>query len=314
MAARRTLILLLALILVGCRPATPTPTAAPIPEATTPPESAFVTPDVPTQTLPPNSLTPKQVKNSLYELGATDTPRTVQLVDGVYTEGQAGDTDYLEVQVVDVALGDLTADGVNEAAAIVWENYGGTGVFVFLAVYSEEGDETVFKTSVFIDDRPKVEGLRIDDNEIRLIATVHRLDEPMCCPTLETVRHYRLRDIQLDMTDYATLTPDGRPRTITIESPPDGMAVSRNVQVKGRVAVAPFENNLSYAIKDAGDVILSQGAVPVAADGLGGPGTFEVTIPLSDILSGAVITIEIQDISVADGQLLGMDSVRLVVK
>ena len=33
----------------------------------------------------------------------------------------------------------------------------------------------------------------------------------------------------------------------------------------------------------------SRGAVPVTADGLGGPGTYEATIPLSDILSGAVI-------------------------
>ena len=32
------------------------------------------------------------------------------------------------------------------------------------------------------------------------------------------------------------------------------------------------------------------------------------------ILSGAVISIEIQDVSVADGALQGMDSVRLVVK
>jgi hypothetical protein len=52
----------------------------------------------------------------------------------------------------------------------------------------------------------------------------------------------------------------------------------------------------------------------VEADGLGGPGIFTTTIPLSDILSGAVISIEIQDVSVADGSLQGMDSVRLVVK
>jgi hypothetical protein len=92
------------------------------------------------------------------------------------------------------------------------------------------------------------------------------------------------------------------------------MAVSGSVQVQGKVAVAPFENNLTYVIKDAGNVELSRGAVPVKANGLGGPGTFTATIPLSDILSGAVISIEIQDVSPADGALQGMDSVRLVVK
>jgi hypothetical protein len=219
------------------------------------------------------------------------------------------------VEVSDfIALGDLTADGTNEAAAIVSEYHGGTGVFVFLAVYSEQDGEPVFITSAFVDDRPRIGGIEIKDNEIRLEATVHRLDEAMCCPTLETIRHYLLINNQLDMTDFATLTPAGQPRIITIDSPPYGMAVSGSVQVKGKVAVAPFENNLTYVIKDAGNVELSRGAMPVNADGLGGPGTFEGTIPLSNILSGAVISIEIQDISPADGSLQGMDSVRLVVK
>ena len=312
MAARRTLILLLALVLIGCRPATPTPIASPTLDLTSFPD---LTTAIPTQTPPLVGITPKEVKNALYELGGTDTPREVQLVDGAYTEGKPGDADYVEVRVDDnIAIGDLTADGINEAAAIVSEYHGGTGVFVFLAVYSEAENKADFQTSVFVDDRPKLGGIKIEDNEIRLAATVHRLDEPACCPTLETVRHYRLINNQLDMTDYATLTPDGKPRIIAIDSPPYGMAVSGNVQVKGKVAVAPFENNLNYVIKDAGNVELSRGAVTVKAAELGGPGTFEVTIPLSDILSGAIISIEIQDVSAADGQLLGMDSVRLVVK
>jgi hypothetical protein len=311
MVTRCTLMLLVAVLLMGCRPASPTPTAAPVTDASPLP----LTTVVPTQTPPLVGITPRQVKNSLYELGATDSLRTVQLVDGAYTEGQPGDSGYLKVEVSDfIALGDLTADGTNEAAAIVSEYHGGSGVFVFLAVYSEQNGKPVFTTSVFVDDRPKLAGLEINNNEIRLVATVHRLDEAMCCPTLETVRHYRLINDQLDMTDFATLTPAGQPRIITIDSPPYGMAVSSSVQVKGKVAVAPFENNLTYVIKDAGNVELSRGAVPVTAADLGGPGTFEVTIPLSDILSGAVISIEIQDVSVADGSLQGMDSVHLVVK
>lgn len=313
MVTRRPLIVLLVLLLLGCRPASPTPAAAPVTEAPALPDT--LTPVVPTQTPRLIGITPGDVKNSLYELGATDTPREVQLVDGAYSEGTAGEAGYLEVRVQDdIAIGDLTGDGINEAAALVSEYHGGSGVFVFLAVFSEENDRAAFDTSVFVDDRPKIGGINIENNEIRLLATVHRLDEAMCCPTLETVRHYRLINNQLDMTDFATLTADGRPRVINIESPPDGMAVSGSVQVKGNVAVAPFENNLNYVIKDAGKVELSRGAVTVAASELGGPGTFDVTIPLSDILSGAVISIEIQDLSPADGSLLGMDSVRLVVK
>ncbi|MGE5377538.1 MAG: Gmad2 immunoglobulin-like domain-containing protein [Bacteroidota bacterium] len=313
MAARRTLILLLAFLLFGCRPASPTPVAAPVTAVSTLPGA--LTTAVPTQTAPLVGITPREVKNSLYQLGATDPPREVQLVDGAFTEGKPGDANYLEVRVKDdIAIGDLTGDGTNEAAAIVSEYHGGSGVFVFLAVFSEENDQAAFQTSIFVDDRPKIGGIKIEDNEIRLLATVHRLDEPICCPTLETVRHYRLINNQLDMTDFATLTPDGKPRIITIDSPPYGMAVSGSVQVEGKVAVSPFENSLTYVIKDAGNVELSRGTVSVKANGLGGPGTFEARIPLSDILSGAVISIEIQDVSAADGSLLGMDSVRLVVK
>ncbi|HJS17694.1 MAG TPA: Gmad2 immunoglobulin-like domain-containing protein [Anaerolineales bacterium] len=315
MVSRQPLILLLAVLLIGCRPASATPTAPAVVTETPSPESSFITPGISTPIPPEEGISAEQVKNAPYELGASDVPRLVPLEDGAYQEGQPGDAEYLQVLVSEfIALGDLTGDGVNEAAAIISEYHGGTGVFVFLAVYSEQGGEAVFQTSAFVDDRPKVGGMAIEDNEVRLVATVHRLDEPMCCPTLETLRHYRLVNSVLDMTDYATLTPQGQPRTIKIESPAYGLEVSGSVQVKGSVAVAPFENNLSYVIKDAGDVILSQGAVSVTAADLGGPGTFEVTIPLSDILSGAVIVVEIQDVSAADGQLLGMDSVRLVVK
>jgi hypothetical protein len=54
--------------------------------------------------------------------------------------------------------------------------------------------------------------------------------------------------------------------------------------------------------------------VAVIAPDLGAPGTFDTTINIGGLLSGSVIRIEIQDISAADGSLLAMDSVELVVK
>jgi hypothetical protein len=116
------------------------------------------------------------------------------------------------------------------------------------------------------------------------------------------------------MTDFTTFTPDDRPRTITIEEPATGAEVFSSVQVRGSVAIAPFENNLTYSIKDIVGVELSRGAISVSAPDLGAPGTFEAVIPLGDILSGTVVQVEVQDISAADGSLLAMDSVELVVK
>ncbi len=45
MTARHTLTLLLGVILLGCRPATPTPTAAPVVEATVTPAAPVPTPN-----------------------------------------------------------------------------------------------------------------------------------------------------------------------------------------------------------------------------------------------------------------------------
>jgi hypothetical protein len=185
---------------------------------------------------------------------------------------------------------------------------------VFLAIYKNLDGTPTFLTSSVVDDRPQLNALSIENGEVFLDAMIHAMDDPMCCPTLRTTRHYRLVNDQLDMSDYATFTPDGRPRTITIESPASGTEIFGTVQVKGSVAIAPFENNLTYSIKDGAGVELSRGAVAVSAPDLGAPGTFDEQISIGSVITGTVITIEIQDISAADSSLLAMDSVQLVVK
>jgi hypothetical protein len=212
------------------------------------------------------------------------------------------------------AKGDLDNDGRDEYVALVAENYGGTGVFVFLTVFSDVNGELVFQTSAWVDDRPQVNELFIDKDGIFFDAIIHGPDEPMCCPELHTARHYRLIDNQLDMIDYVTFTQDDRPRTITIEAPVDGTDVFKSVEIKGSVAIAPFENTLVYRILDVGGVELAIGSITVSAPDLGAPGTFDETILLGNVLSGAVIRIELQDLSAKDGSLLAMDSVELVVK
>jgi hypothetical protein len=260
-------------------------------------------------------LSADQIRNAQYQLGFTDALRIVQLSDGTYQSGSVSGPEYVEVRVSEfIGLGDLNGDGVNEAAAVVFENYGGTGRFAFLALFNEQNDAPVFVTSVFVDDRPVIDGVGFEDGEIFLLATTHDTDDPFCCPTLRNERHYRLVNDQLDLTDYVTFTPDGRARTITIESPANGTEVFSSVQIKGTTAIAPFENNLTYRIVDAGGVELAIGAITVSAAIPGAPGTFDETILLGNILSDSVIRIEVQDIRPADGSLLAMDSVDLVVK
>jgi Immunoglobulin-like domain of bacterial spore germination. len=257
----------------------------------------------------------KKILNGQYQLGATDALQVVQLKDGKFEQGTQGAADSISVAVSDfMAVGDLNSDGTNEVAALISENYGGTGVFVFLAVYANENGTLTFQNSTMVDDRPQLKALSIKNSEIFLEAVIHGPDEPMCCPTLRTTRHYRFADNQLIMTDYATFTPDGKPRTITIESPTNGTEVFTSVPIKGKVAIAPFENNLAYRIYDISGIEVSAGPISVSAPNAGAAGTFDALIPLGNILSGALIRIEVQDLSAADSSLLAMDSVELVVK
>jgi hypothetical protein len=266
------------------------------------------TPDIP-------GISVEQVCNSEYQLGLLDQIRTVQLNDSHYQEGTQGDEDYLSVSITDfIARGDLNGDGENEAVAIVTEYYGNSGTFYFLVVYQYLNDEPVFVTSIYIDDQPLFNELAIEDGEIFVDVATHDANDPTCCPSIKTRRHYWLNGANLILTDYSTKTPAGDPRVITIEAPLDGIQVSGVVRIKGDITIAPFENNLIYRIYDLGGVELSAGPINVDATGLGSPGTFEKAIDLGDILTNTTIRITVEDINVKDGSLFAMDSVILLVR
>ena len=307
MVSHRSIIWILTagLILASCRNfASDTPTSGPALDETSLPETSTPAPDY-----------VAKLRNAEYRLGFVDSLEVVQLIDGKFEQGAAGEDNFVSVVMADdAARGDLNNDGSDEYAAFVAENYGGTGVFVFLAVFAEVDGKLVYQTSVFVDDRPLVNELSMDESGIFLDVTVHDTDEPMCCPTLHTARHYRLINNQLDTVDFVTFTPDDRPRTISIDSPANGTEVFGSVQIKGSVAMTPFENTLVYRIFDVGGVELAVGSFTISAPDLGAPGVFDENILLGNILSGARIRIEIQDISAKDGSLLAMDSVELVVK
>jgi hypothetical protein len=301
------------LLLASCRSfdtATPTPVDQTQGRPDTSPE-----PTSPSETSTPAPEYVTKLRNAEYQLGFVDALRVVQMTDGRFEQGTPGGEDFVSVIMTDFTVrGDLNDDGANEYVALVAENYGGSGVFVFLAVYSDVNGQPMYQTSVWVGDRPQVNELSIDADGIFMDATIHRPDEPMCCPTLHTIRHYQLFHGQLDMIDYVTFTPDDRPRTITVDSPVSGTEVFRSVRIRGSVAIAPFENNLVYRILDVGGVELAIGSITVSAPDLGAPGTFDETILLGNILSGAVIRIEVQDINAQDDSLFAMDSVELVVK
>ena len=289
--------------------------ASPVPASPTP---VPVQPTVPAPTEIPTTphLTADQLKKAQYQLGARDDHAVVQLTDGKYQHGTDATTlDYAYVGLTDfISIGDLTGDGIEEAAAIIFENYGGTGDFAFLTIYTNINGLPVFLTSTKIDDRPKINSLAIENGEVYLDAIVHGLQDPGCCPALPTTRRYALVNNQLRLINYTTATPTGAKRTIEIMSPANGTEVTGNVQVSGAISIAPFENNLSYAIYNEAGTQLATGSIPVTAPDLGAPGTFSQLISLAGIPTDTTVYLDIQDLSAADGSILALDAVKLVVK
>lgn len=299
------LILILATLACGLTaPASNAPTPAPVQE----------TIPAPTEAAP--SLTADQLKNAQYQLGARDDRAVIQLTDGKYQQGTDATTlDFAYIGLTQfVSVGDLTGDGVNEIAAIFLENYGGTGNFGLLTIYSNVNGLPVFLTSTFIDDRPMINSMSIENGEVFLDAITHGAQDGGCCPTLPTTRRYALVNNQLRMVNYTTANPEGAKRIVEITAPVNGAEASGSVQVSGTVSIAPFENNLTYFIYDEAGNQFAAGPVMVTAPDFGAPGTFNETFTLEGIPPGTTIYLEIQDISAADGSWLAMDAVKLVIK
>lgn len=283
--------------------ATSTPQlATPLPSLTPPPVT-----DIP-------ALTFAQVSNM--DVYAPTFDRTVTLTDGQYQSGPDPlSADYLSVNLLNLyAQEDLDGDGAQDLAVLLKENGGGTGQFVSLVVFLNRGGMPVQAAYTFIDDRPIINAISITDGQINLDAVIHGFEDPGCCPAFSVIQTYRLFDTRLVLTSLVSRTPSGAERRITIEASRNGESVSGSVRLTGSVTIAPFENNLAAVIFDAqtGEQL---GAFPCMVDApdLGAPGTFDVTIPLDGIPSGRLIRIELQDQSMADGSLLAMHSVTLLV-
>jgi len=314
------IILFIFSLLTGCSspaatPSAPVPIVAPAATGTTviPTPAVLPTATAVPVTPTPTGLTAEMVKNAQYTLNAASSPATVQLKDGVYESGSGAD--YVSVHMGDpMAFADLNAEGMTDAVAVVGENYGGSGDFYYLVVYLNQDGKPQYYAAKPIDDRPKINAVYILKRQILLDALVHGPQDGMCCPSFPVQRIYQLSKIGLDWIRQNSRTPDGKERVITIESPANDDQVSGSMQVKGTTSVAPFENNLTYKIFDPTGKQLASGPFSVSSDGLGGPGTFDNPIDLSAIPAGLLIRFELSDVSAADGSILAMDSVELLIK
>jgi len=271
---------------------------------------------VPTPSI--SALTPDQVKNAKYQLAIQDSHPIVQLTNGAYqSTTDVSSPNFMSISLSpQMAFGDLNGDGAGDAAVLLAENYGGTGVFVSVIAMLNQNGQAVQAASELIDDRPEINSISIQNGQIFLDATIHGPNDPACCAAEATQRTYQLVAGKLVLTSFITKTPDGGERIIAISHPLNGDSFMNSwpLTVTGNVTIAPFENALAYSIFDAKDNPVATGSLLVQASQPGGSGFFSLPVDLAKITSPGPVRIQVEDLSPADGSILSLGSVTVNVK
>jgi hypothetical protein len=167
-----------------------------------------------------------------------------------------------------------------------------------------------------VDDRPIINSIDIQNGQILLDAIIHGPNDPGCCAAEPVTDTYRLWGGKLIRTERISQTPDKVQRIIKVDSPAPGTVVSGPFTVNGSVTIAPFENNLAYAVflEGAPEPVVQSSVLVNTNGATGGPGTFQLPLDFSAAGITGNIRIEIDDISAADGNVLAEDTLFLTVK
>jgi hypothetical protein len=243
---------------------------------------------------------------------APQAQKEVQLQNGKYAGGSG--TDALSVELLSQSvLGDLNNDGKNDAAVLLAENTGGTGVFVSLIGFLATDNGFTQSSAVLIDDRPVINAVTIADGIVTVDAVIHGVNDPMVSPTLKVLESYQLTGSALTLVGLSE-TSAGAEQKIVIDLPEQNSSVSGNIEVKGSMPQAPFENNLRYRFYDETGKVLNEGSFLVESEDVGKPATFDISLTAPASTSGSKVRLELAYLSAKDGSPVCLASVNLVVK
>lgn len=120
--------------------------------------------------------------------GIYDEP--VTLTDGVYAGepfvAGGASRPTVNLQPNATAVGDLNGDGMADGVAVLVENSGGSGSFVYLAALLAEKDAPATGVTLLLGDRVRVESVAIVNGQIEVVAATFADNDPQCCPSLRT--------------------------------------------------------------------------------------------------------------------------------
>ncbi len=140
----------------------------------------------------PGSLTEQSLSEA--ELDLPDLG-PLQLRAGRYEHKYgSGATEVDTVLLQSSAFGDLDGDGVSDGAAVVAVQRGGSGSYYYLAALLDRDGIPQQAGAVLLGDRVQVQSVTIEEGLIEVKMKTHAAGDPMCCPTVEVTRSYRLSD------------------------------------------------------------------------------------------------------------------------
>ncbi|HSG42368.1 MAG TPA: NBR1-Ig-like domain-containing protein [Anaerolineales bacterium] len=163
------------------------------PSGTFPPDPTGPTATpTPYKDIPP--LTLDGLKNAEYRVAINGAIQTIRVNDGLYQHGtDPTEPGFFTVTLNEpVAFGDLNNDSDDDAAIMLSEWYGGTGINVYVAAVTNWAGIPLHKASALIDDRAIIQSIRIEYGLIIVDAIVHGDDDPGCCPSKHVTRIFRL--------------------------------------------------------------------------------------------------------------------------
>jgi hypothetical protein len=312
--------LVLALAVLACNIQTATPTVIPVIPTETPTSISMVTTDTPMAptntsvitdtpigpTTVPGGLTLDMLRNGTYHTPFYD--RTVTLVNGTYTEGSGASA--FSVQMLNVyGFGDLNGDGKDDAAIILAENDGGSGVFESLIAIINQGGTPHQESQKQLGDRVQVNTVDISSGVIHLNLVVQGPSDPLCCPSLPQKQNYWLVGSKLWLMRLNS-TIGGTDHIINVDIPAIWSTVANPFTVSGSMTVLPFENTLAYHIYLIDGTTVNESSFTVTPSG-GTAGTFSHDFNLSSAGITDWVIIQFVDTSAADGSEIALGSVIL---
>jgi len=206
----------------------------------------------PAATQSPAAPTLDQLKNATVS-GIYDRP--IALTDGVY-EGQpfvpgAASRPHLELLSALVASGDLDGTPGHETAVVLRENSGGSGTFVYVAVFAVRDGRLVNLGTTDVGDRTQIRGLRVADRKV-IIDAVEAGPKDGALKMVSSDVTGTLSVATLAGTEWTLVEIDGQPVAEGTQPP--------TITFEGR-RVSGFGgcNRYTGAVKETGPGVLSFG-------------------------------------------------------